>query len=238
MFADVPRRYELINHVLTLGLDIIWRRRAARVAARHGGNRWADVCTGTGETAAYLARLAPEGTQVFAVDFSLPMLAQAAAKPEAEGIRFAAADVKSLPFPDASFDLITISFATRNINLSRDVLIETFREFRRVLKPGGRFINLETSQPRCWLVRWCFRLHVKLFVERIGGWLSGSRTAYAYLARTIPRFHPPEELAEIMGQAGFESVSFRQLLFGAAAIHVAHAAPDAVTDSFPSRRST
>ena len=221
MFAEVPATYELVNHVLTLGLDVLWRRRMARIAAGGGGTQWADMCTGTGETAVYLSRLAPDGTKIYGVDFSDVMLEKARKKPQAAGIKFVAADIKSLPFDDGSFDLITMSFATRNINLSRDILIRSFAEYYRVLKPGGRFVNLETSRPPSALVRKCFDLYVKLFVERLGRRISGARTAYAYLAGTIPRFYGAEELAGIMKEAGFERVTFQRLMFGAAAIHQA-----------------
>ena len=221
MFAEVPATYELVNHVLTLGLDVLWRRWAARIAAGGGGTQWADMCTGTGETAVYLSRLAPEGTKIYGVDFSDAMMEKARTKPQAAGINFVTADIKALPFDDGSFDLITMSFATRNINLSRDILVRSFAEYYRVLKPGGRFVNLETSRPPSALVRRCFDLYVKLFVERLGRRLSGARTAYAYLARTIPRFYGAEELAAIMREAGFEQVTFQRLMFGAAAIHQA-----------------
>jgi demethylmenaquinone methyltransferase/2-methoxy-6-polyprenyl-1,4-benzoquinol methylase len=221
MFAEVPATYELVNHVLTLGLDVLWRRRMTRIAASAGGTHWADMCTGTGETAVYLSRLAPNGTKVYGVDFSDVMLAKAREKPQAAGIEFVAADIKSLPFDDDTFDLITMSFATRNINLSRDILLRSFAEYCRVLKPGGRFVNLETSRPPSALVRKCFDLYVKLIVERLGRRISGARTAYGYLAATIPRFYGAEELAAIMKEAGFGQVTFQRLMFGAAAIHQA-----------------
>ena len=221
MFAEVPATYELVNHVLTLGLDVLWRRRAARIAAKAGGTQWADMCTGTGEMAVYLSRLAPKGTKIYAVDFSGPMMEKARNKPQAADITFVEADIKSLPFDDGSFDLITMSFATRNINLSRDILVRSFAEYCRVLKSGGRFVNLETSRPPSVLVRKCLDLYVKLLVERLGRRLSGARTAYTYLAATIPRFYGAEELAAIMREAGFEQVTFQRLLFGAAAIHQA-----------------
>lgn len=221
MFSEVPKTYELVNHILTLGLDIIWRRKAVKIAATSNSGKWADMCTGTGETAIYLERLAPEGTKVYGIDFSEPMLEQARKKPEAANINFVCSDIKTLPFPDNSFDLITMSFATRNINLSKDVLIKSFSEYYRVLKPGGRFVNLETSRPAFRPFRKCFHLYVKLFVKSIGSRISGSRDAYTYLATTIPRFYSAQELADIMMQAGFDNVIFQQLLFGAAAIHQA-----------------
>ncbi len=219
VFSKVPATYELVNHILTLGLDIVWRRRTAKIAASSGGGEWVDMCTGTGEMAVYLSRLAPKGTKIHAIDFSGPMMAEAAKKPEAEHINFVTSDIRALPFPDNSFNLITMSFATRNINLSKDILIQSFAEFYRVLKPGGRFVNLETSRPSFSPVRRCFHLYVKLFVGPIGSRISGCRTAYAYLAKTIPRFYAAEELADIMCQAGFQKITFQHLMFGVAAIH-------------------
>jgi demethylmenaquinone methyltransferase/2-methoxy-6-polyprenyl-1,4-benzoquinol methylase len=220
VFSEVPATYELVNHILTLGLDILWRMRAARVAARGGGARWADVCTGTGEMAALLRRLAPEETAVYALDLTPPMIAQARQKPEAAQIRFAVADAKALPFADQSLDLITISFATRNINLSKDTLIQTFAEFHRLLRPGGRFVNLETSQPTSLIVRRGFHFYIRLFVRAIGSRLSGSKAGYAYLAHTMPRFYPAKELADLMRQAGFRQVTYQKMFLGVAAIHV------------------
>ncbi len=221
MFAEVPATYELVNHVLTFGLDIIWRRKAARIAAKAGGAQWVDMCTGTGEMAVYLSRLAPEGTEIYAVDFCESMMDKARRKPHAESIHFVAADITALPFEDETFDLVTMSFATRNINVSKEKLIQSFSEYYRVLKPGGRFVNLETSRPPFWPIRKGFDLHIKLFVAQIGGRISGCPTAYAYLAKTIGRFYTAEALAGIMQQAGFDEVTFKRLLFGAAAIHQA-----------------
>jgi demethylmenaquinone methyltransferase/2-methoxy-6-polyprenyl-1,4-benzoquinol methylase len=221
MFAEVPATYELVDHVLTLGLDILWRRKAVRIAARAGGTQWADMCTGTGEMAVYLSRLAPVGTNIYAIDFCEPMMEKARGKPKAEHIQFVTADIKALPFDDESLDLVTMSFATRSINVSREMLVQSFAEYYRVLKPGGRFVNLETSRPPFAPIRKGFDLYVRLFVEQIGGRISGSRSAYAFLARTMSLFYPAEELAGIMREAGFEEVTFQRLLFGAAAIHQA-----------------
>jgi demethylmenaquinone methyltransferase/2-methoxy-6-polyprenyl-1,4-benzoquinol methylase len=221
MFSQVPVTYERVNHVLTFGLDILWRKRAARKAARAGGTRWLDVCSGTGEMAAYLSRFAANGTALYATDFSLPMLEEACRKPEGRRIHFLLSDIKDLPFPENTFDLITISFATRNINLSRKILIRTFAGFHRALKPGGRFINLETSQPRSRAVRRLYHFYIALAVKRIGRFISGSNQAYAYLSETIPRFYPAEELADCLREAGFGRVRYETMLLGAAAIHEA-----------------
>jgi demethylmenaquinone methyltransferase/2-methoxy-6-polyprenyl-1,4-benzoquinol methylase len=223
IFSEVPTTYERINRILTLGFDTIWRKKAAKIAAKAvakaGGSHWVDMCTGTGETVAYLSRLAPEGTNVSAVDLSPEMMAEARKKPEAKNINFILADVKELPFPNKSIDLITISFATRNINLNKEALIKSFSEFHRVLKSGGHFVNLETSQPPIGFIRMLFHLFVKLFVKQIGSRMSGSLSGYLYLSKTIPKFYTANELADILRQAGFKDVTYNHLLFGVAAIH-------------------
>jgi len=221
LFAEVAPTYERVNRALTLGLDVRWRKKAARMAAEGGGDRWMDVCSGTGEMAANLRALAPASALVVSLDFCPPMMAQAVAKPAGRAISFVLGDVKALPFADGSLDLITLSFATRNINLSRPVLVRTFAEFRRVLRPGGRYVNVETSQPRPRVVRALFHAYIKLAVRRIGTMISGSRDGYAYLGSTIPRFYTAEELAAILREAGFSEVRFKRLMFGAAAIHLA-----------------
>ncbi|MFC1944121.1 ubiquinone/menaquinone biosynthesis methyltransferase [Chloroflexota bacterium] len=219
IFSEVSRRYELVNHIITLGLDTIWRRRAANLAVADGGGRWMDVCSGTGEMALYLSRRARNGEMVVSADFSSVMMAEALAKPEASHISFVLADVRAMPFNDDTFDLITISFGTRNINLSRETLTGCFSEFHRVLRRGGRFVNLETSQPPSGLARRLFHMYIRLVVKSLGRFVSGSKAGYAYLAHTIPRFYAADELADIMRQAGFAEVDYSRMVFGAVALH-------------------
>ncbi len=221
IYTKVPRTYEFLNHLLTFGQDIIWRKKAARIAASAGGTRWLDACGGTGETAGYLSELSTDSTSIVIADFSLPMMHEATKKPNLKRIQFVLSDVGRLPFQDDSFDAITISFATRNINTSRANLLKCLREFHRVLKPGGVFVNLETSQPRSRLIRRLFHLYVKLTVQPIGQLISGSNTAYAFLSHTIRRFYGAEGLGEIIRQAGFSKVSINRMFLGVAAIHTA-----------------
>ena len=219
LFSEVSNTYELVNHLLTFGLDIAWRKKTAKIASELGGKRWIDVCCGTGEMVAYLSQLAKDDTQIFAADFSLPMLSKAFLKPEGKHIKFVLSDIKKLPFDDNIFDLITISFATRNINLNRDILIQSFSEFYRILKPGGSFINLETSQPSLSLIRKLFHFYAKLFVKPIGSFVSGSKASYTYLSKTIPKFYFAEELVDIMRIAGFNEIHYQKLFLGISAIH-------------------
>jgi demethylmenaquinone methyltransferase/2-methoxy-6-polyprenyl-1,4-benzoquinol methylase len=221
LFSEVAGTYEVVNHVLTLGMDVLWRRKAAREAASGGGTTFLDVCTGTGETAVMLSRLAGNGARVHAVDFSIPMLREARRKARARSITFSIGEASRLPFPDRSMDAVTVSFATRNINTSREHLLACFREFERVLVPGGRFVNLETSRPAHPFLRKLLHVYVGTAVRPVGRLISGSDAGYAYLSATIPRFYPAAELTRILEEAGFARVDCRLLLGGVAAVHVA-----------------
>ncbi len=221
IFSDVVKTYEIVNHILTFGLDIIWRKKAARLASRKGGTHWLDVCSGTGEMALNLSRLADKTVRIVSVDFCPPMLKRGKEKRNIPNLSPVLADAACLPFPDETFDIVTISFATRNINPKREVLIDHLEEFYRVLKPGGSFINLETSQPSAKIIQTLFHLYIKLTVKPLGYLISGSKAGYTYLSSTIPRFYPSEEFSSIIREAGFSQVSQRPLFFGVAAIHSA-----------------
>ncbi|MDD5093210.1 MAG: ubiquinone/menaquinone biosynthesis methyltransferase [Dehalococcoidia bacterium] len=188
LFVDIPPNYELINHLITFGQDICWRKKAAKAAASGGGSMWLDACGGTGEMAACLCHLAQENTKIIVADFSLPMMSKAMQKPELKGVDFTLADVRHLPFQDNSFDAVTIAFATRNLNSSRDNLLRCFAEFNRVLRPGGRLVILETSQPTSKVIRWLFHVYVRLAVRPLGWLISGSNAAYTYLSSSMRRF--------------------------------------------------
>ncbi len=219
IYSEIPRRYELINHLLTLGLDIVCRKKVAKMAVKDGGQMWLDVCTGTGETAMYLKRFSQNGVSITGADFSLPMVLVAAQKPENKDIPFVISEAGDLPFPSETFDTITISFATRNLNTNRENLIRRFTEFNRVLKPGGVFYNLETSQPRFAPIRKAMHLYVGLTVKQIGAAVSGNKSGYTYLAHSIPRFYNPDELAEILKECGFSEVSYKRMFLGITAVH-------------------
>lgn len=221
IYTEIPGRYEMVNHIMTLGLDKLWRHRAATIAAEGGGRRWLDICSGTGEMAGCLKRLIHDGSLIYATDFSMPMLSRARRKGETEEIGFSISDVSSLPFAASTFDLVTCSFAMRNLNRSREDLFHKLREVRRVLKGGGRFVNLETSRPENALVRFAFHSYVRLFIQPVGTAITGSRAAYGYLAGSIPRFYGAAELEDLMLEAGYRGVASKRLMFGAVAVHLA-----------------
>lgn len=219
IFSKVPQTYEFLNRILTFGLDKKWRLRAARIAALNGGKAWLDVCCGTGQMALCLSELAKEETTVVALDFSFPMLKEGFKKRGFQKVSFCIGNAANLPFPENSFDLVTISFATRNINTARGNLLRCLKEFRRVLKPGGRFINLETSQPASYFIRRFFHLYARIFVKWLGALISGSSKAYGYLSTTIPRFFGPREFSSILREAGFSYVDYQGLSLGVVAVH-------------------
>lgn len=223
-YAGIWGSYERVNTLMTLGLDRGWRKKAVLWALESCGapDRCLDVCTGTGQTAFYLRRRLPPRTLVIGADFSPPMIRAAADYRDKQGIpavHFTLGDALELPFPDNSFDILTISFATRNLDARSGHMQRAFREFHRVLKPGGCFFNLETSQPTSRLIRFFFHLWIKLTVKPLGRWITGSAESYGYLASSIQGFYHADELTARLREAGFCSVDFRRLLLGGVALH-------------------
>jgi demethylmenaquinone methyltransferase/2-methoxy-6-polyprenyl-1,4-benzoquinol methylase len=224
IYGEVAAKYDLVNHLMTFGLDIVWRRKTAAVAASHTPSRVLDVCCGTADMAKELSRKVPSPVRIYGADFSLHMLQVAGAKRFDAPTAFVLADVSRLPFPDNTFDLLGISFATRNLNSGPEVLGRFFREFLRVLKPNGVLLHLETSQPRWRPFRAAFHGYVKHLVRPLGHQVSGSAAGYQYLAHTVPRFYSAETLTGLLQDSGFVQVSYRPFLWRIAALHTAHKA--------------
>lgn len=218
MFDKIVPRYDLMNHVMTGGLDIHWRKMVAKQAANLGdrkSQRVLDVATGTGDLAFAIQDAGvPE---VVGLDFSTKMIAAAKkkARKHAPGIEFMVGDGMSLPFEDASFDACTISFGLRNM----EDYAEAIREMARILKPGGRFVCLEMTPFRRPFLGPLFTFYFEKVVPVVGGVLSGNVKAYKYLPRSVRAFPPADNLAEICRTAGLEDVTYQLLGFGAVAIH-------------------
>jgi len=221
IYSEVAGTYELVNHVLTFGFDIRWRNFGAKRAANKTGHKILDVCCGTGEMAQSLSKVFLDNAEIHLVDFSFPMLDKARQRQIKSHAFSTLAEANKLPYKDNTFDLITISFAIRNLNTRKDILFSHLEEFYRVLKPGGTFINVETSQPKSPTLRKLFHFYIKTCVRSIGSFISGSSSGYRYLAYTIPRFYSAEELTIILKSVGYSKVDHINKLGGIAAIHEA-----------------
>ncbi|HCC47913.1 MAG TPA: dimethylmenaquinone methyltransferase [Elusimicrobia bacterium] len=213
--------YGAANSFLTFGLDLYWRRRAAGLALRlaPGARTALDACCGTGDFTLALKKKFGPGLLLAGADLSEAMLSSARAR--LPGAKFTAAAAGELPFPDGSFDLVTISFATRNLNIDREKLLAALREFRRVLKPGGVFLNLETTRPENRLVWFLMRVYVKSAIGLLNLLSPKSRAPYLFLLNTILGFYSAPEFSALLAEAGFEAVSAKPLFPGAVAAHSA-----------------
>jgi demethylmenaquinone methyltransferase/2-methoxy-6-polyprenyl-1,4-benzoquinol methylase len=221
MFTEVPKRYDLMNRLLTFGFDKRWRKIAARECIAGNPSRMLDLCTGTGDLAIQTARFADPGTEILALDYSDEMLKIARNKALRKGydrIRFINGDAASMPFENGSVDVIGIAFAFRNLtykNPDREVFLS---EIYRVLADDGRLMIVETSQPSSKLLRVLFYAYLKIFADRIGGWIAGNKSAYKYLAASARNFYSPDELDKMLITSGFRQVSYKKLFGGIAGV--------------------
>jgi demethylmenaquinone methyltransferase/2-methoxy-6-polyprenyl-1,4-benzoquinol methylase len=218
MFDAIASRYDLLNRIMSLGIDRGWRKKAVGKLDVPVGGRVLDVATGTADIALMIARRLPAVT-VVGVDPSQEMLAQGAKKIAAEGlsaqVSLRAGDAQALPFDDASFDAATIAFGIRNVpDRARGL-----REMARVLKPGAQLVVLELNEPQAGVLAPLVRWHVHHAVPAIGALLSG-RDEYRYLQKSIAAFPPPDAFVALMSQNGFAGCSAQPLTFGAACIFV------------------
>ena len=217
MFAGIAGRYDLLNHLLSGNVDKRWRRQVARSlqSSLVEGARVLDVACGTGDLSLVLAEAG--AGRVVGLDFCRPMLEIARGKAEAESraVPFVEGDALRLPFADGTFDVVTIAFGLRNLA----GVFEGLKELRRILRPGGRVAVLEFSSPVVPGFRALFRLYFTRVLPRVGGLVSGSRGAYEYLPDSVSRFPDQKRLAELMREAGFEGVGYRNLTGGIAALH-------------------
>jgi demethylmenaquinone methyltransferase/2-methoxy-6-polyprenyl-1,4-benzoquinol methylase len=229
MFARIAHRYDLLNRVLSLRRDVTWRRRLARrvaaaVEAMPAERRVVlDVCTGTGDVA---LTLAGSGLEPVAIDFCVPMLAQAQRKGRRLGRRLPlfAADALRLPVADASVAVITVAFGVRNL-VDLDAGL---RELRRVLQPGGALLILEFSAPRGALapvLRWWSRA----VPPRLGRWISGDDQAYTYLPESVERFDDRAEMLRRLADAGLDRLGAHPQTGGVATLYEARRPEEAPT---------
>lgn len=218
LFGSIAPSYDRLNHLLSLGLDRHWWRRAAmsfrEVLARPEA-RVLDLCCGTGDmTAALLALRPAQGEAVTGLDFSAEMLGRAQTKYAGANIQWVEGDAMALPYPDQSFDLVTAAFGFRNLTNYAGGLAE----IQRVLRPGGSVGILECNQPDG--VRGLvYNLYFQQILPVVGGWISGDRAAYRYLPASVERFPRPPRMLRLMEEAGFEGCAWDAYLMRAAGLY-------------------
>ncbi|MBN2123833.1 MAG: ubiquinone/menaquinone biosynthesis methyltransferase [Deltaproteobacteria bacterium] len=209
MFRSISNRYDLMNRLITWGMDASWRRRVVQRAAVPEGGRLLDVGTGTGAIALLAARTRPD-VKVTGADFTLSMMEIGRQRPFARRICWCCSDALSLPFTDATFDAVTSGYLVRNVG---DVPA-AFREQMRVVKPGGRVVCLETSPPPSHTLRPLILWYLERGIPFLGRVIAGNPSAYRYLPATTRAFYTPRRLAAVMKGAGLCDVTCRPFMFG------------------------
>jgi demethylmenaquinone methyltransferase / 2-methoxy-6-polyprenyl-1,4-benzoquinol methylase len=235
MFTQIAPRYDLLNHLLSLQIDRLWRARTAKRLQSILGRPEAlvlDLCCGTGDLALALAHAGK--AHIIGADFAHSMLVRAKEKSSsldrqpnqstsspsqdaASPMPLFEADALGLPFADSSFDLVTTAFGFRNLANYEAGL----REIHRVLKPGGTIAILEFTEPPASLWGDFYRWYFCSVLPKIGGLISGERSAYTYLPKSVARFFRPTELAALLTAVGYHSVDYRTWTLGTVALHTA-----------------
>jgi len=213
MFGAIARRYDLANHTLSCGTDFYWRKCAANMVASWRPRKIVDLATGTGDLALALQKKLPDA-EVTGVDFLPEMLELARRKGLRETIL---ADAMKLPFPDASFDCVTIAFGLRNMENWRAALVE----MSRVLKRDGRLLVLEFSMPTVSIVRTIYRFYLHRCLPLLGSFLTRKKSAYDYLGDSIEEFPSGRAMIDLIEASGFKNATLQPLSYGIATIYTA-----------------
>ena len=218
LFGAIARRYDLLNDLQSFGLHRRWKRHAAELAAVQSGDRALDLCCGTGDLALALAR---RGAEVTGMDFSPAMLEIAEArrqrnfKSQISNLKFMPGDALQIPFPDASFDIVTIGYGLRNLTSWEKGL----DEMHRVAKPGARLVVLDFGKPANALWRGIYFAHLKCAVPLLGWIFCGNADAYAYILESLKQYPAQLAVAEKMRELKLVNVRVINLLGGAMAIN-------------------
>lgn len=218
IFSEIAPRYDLLNHVLSLNIDRAWRRRAVAALEwrRDPAGTYLDLCAGTLDVAALLARQEGFSGTVIGADFAIPMLGAGREKARAQRVAAVGADALELPIAPGTIAGVIVAFGVRNLA----DLGGGLREALRVLRGGGRLVVLEFSNPSLAPVRAAYSLYMRHVLPRVGAAVSGHPTAYQYLPDSVSAFPSGDELARVMADAGCADVRWTPLTFGIAAIHV------------------
>lgn len=223
MFNDIAPTYDRLNHILSLDIDKIWRKRVVRIVRKLGAKHIMDMATGTGDLAIAMAK-GIEGATIYGADFSSEMLAVAKQKIEhlglSERISLTECNAENIPLDEESVDATTVAFGVRNFEHQREALTE----IKRTIRKDGHLIVLEFSNPKFALVRWCYRLYSHHILPAIGRLVSKHATAYTYLPTSIDQFASPENFSALLEEVGFDHIERKSLSMGIAHIYIAHKA--------------
>lgn len=218
MFDSIAHSYDLLNHLLSLGIDRRWRRRAVRMVSAAAPHDILDLATGTGDMAIALAKANPQAA-VRGVDLSANMVGEGCRKVEAQGlagrVKLSVGDAEALDLPEESFDAVTVAFGVRNFGDIEAGL----REMRRVLRNGGMVCILEFSTPRGRIFGPLYRFYFHRVLPVVGGWISRDRKAYEYLPSSVDEFPEPGEFLRIMDRVGLSQNRYVTLMGGIARIY-------------------
>lgn len=218
MFNSIAPKYDLLNHLMSMGLDRLWWNRTARTFAKtleDPATNILDICCGTGDQTRALLTLRPKSAKaIIGLDFSPEMLNRARCKYATDNIQWIEGDAMHLPFPDASVDLVTSAFGFRNL----PNYAEGLREIARVLKPGGQIGILEANQPEG-LSAAIYNAYFSHIVPVIGGMISGDRAAYKYLPDSVRRFPRPPQMKQLLREAGFRDEAWDGYLLHSAGLY-------------------
>ncbi len=218
-FAEVAARYDAVNTLLSFGIHFLWKARSVRMLDLTEGEKVLDLCGGTGDLAVSALKRTGEKGQVFLYDISRDMMSAGRAKrPQGKyrkKILYVQGDAEEISFPDNSFDAVIVGFGMRNLTRME----KGFAEIYRILRPGGRMVCLEFSEPRNRLFRKIYDLYSFYLMPFLGKLLTGSAQAYHYLPESIRLFPPPAELQKKLENTGFRNVIFQSMTNGVAVAH-------------------
>ena len=220
MFDRISPKYDALNHLLSLNIDKVWRRKTAKTVTKSHPNTLLDLATGTGDLAIALAKCNPQ-THIIGLDISEKMLdigkAKVAQRKLESQIELSLGNAATVPFEDNHFDAVTVAFGVRNFeNLGKGI-----SEIQRVLKPAGKVFILEFSMPERWPVKQLYRFYFKRILPRIGRHLSKAPDAYTYLPESVERFPKPDDFMQLLSEKGLENCTKRTLSFGIATLYTA-----------------